>query len=203
MHCRWAPNTVENQVRPIIVKMTEKLRLVRDAYLVSDRCRHTGPSPPPWICYTDYSRRREKSAGPLPLAEAVPGSARTPDPLARYTGTTVWVTVSPIILLGLQFFFLCVRYCKISVRAWDLVKNWQNAWVSRSMRESWQLCYNIFFNSLPTYLAGHPRSIEHQNLNRIQEHIHPMTVFLVEFSERKKIHTYNFLSFASIHFNLT
>ena len=28
MHCRRAPNKVENQVRPIFVKMAEKLRLV-------------------------------------------------------------------------------------------------------------------------------------------------------------------------------
>ena len=41
MHCRRAPNTVENQVRPIIVKMTEKLRLVK-RLLVS----RLGPMPP-------------------------------------------------------------------------------------------------------------------------------------------------------------
>ena len=39
MHCRRAPNKVENQVRPIFVKMTEKLRLVR-------RLSRLGPMPP-------------------------------------------------------------------------------------------------------------------------------------------------------------
>ena len=57
------------------------------AYLVSDRCRHTGPSR-----HREFATRllpparREKSAGPLPPAGAVPGPARTPDPLASYTG---------------------------------------------------------------------------------------------------------------------
>ena len=37
-----------------------------------------------------------------------------------------------------SIFFFCAW--DIVRSAWDLVKNWQNAWVSRSMRESWQLC---------------------------------------------------------------